>query len=76
MAPKPCAHRAGFKAYRRGPAPSYPFLPAGLACPTCGRYFPPEEPVVKQDEHSDFMLCPPERGCKRGACGEQEGGAK
>lgn len=37
-----CAHRAGFKVYRRGPGPSYSFLPAGLACPKCGRFFPPE----------------------------------
>jgi hypothetical protein len=42
MGPKPCGHGAGFKVYRRGTAPSYPFLPAGLACPKCGRYFPPE----------------------------------
>jgi hypothetical protein len=37
-----CSHGAGFKVYRRGQAPSYPFIPAGKACPKCGRYFAPE----------------------------------
>lgn len=23
--------------------------------------------------HSDFMLCPPEQGCKKGSCGNQAG---
>lgn len=52
MGPKPCSHGAGFKVYRRGPAPSYPFLPAGLACPKCGRYFPPEEPIGNLGEQA------------------------
>lgn len=57
-----CSHGAGFRVYRRGPGPSYPFLPAGLACPKCGRFFPAEEPVGKQAEctgpHADGKTCP------------------
>lgn len=43
-----CAHKASFRVYRRGAAPTYPFLPSGFVCPSCRRFLPPE-PSGKQD---------------------------
>jgi len=33
-----CNHGGRFKVYRRGPAPTYPFQPAGEVCPKCNRW--------------------------------------
>lgn len=40
-----CHHPSRVKVYRRGAAPSYPFLPFGEVCPKCHRHIEPESKV-------------------------------
>lgn len=37
----PCHHLARVRVYKRGPAPSYPFLPFGEVCKKCHRHLEP-----------------------------------
>lgn len=43
-----CDHPQRVKVYRRGQAPTYPFLPYGDVCPKCGKHLTPVGNEEKQ----------------------------